>query len=323
MLKKRKALIVLMAVSMLLTLSAQAAQKETIVAVVNDEVITSHELEEAFAPVLARIEAGYKGSNKEKVVSDTKKALLKRLIDGILIEQEAKKTGIVIKDEEVAETINNMLTTRKMTKDDLLKALEKDGVTLDAYTKDMKTQMVRMRLVRREINSRVMVTDDEIGAFYREHRDLYEGKEAVRIKQILLSFPPNCDAACKARLKASAEDIVAKIKSGESFETLAAQSSQGPAAATGGDLGFIERGVILPEVEEAAFRLAIDQVSPVIESPVGCHIVKVTDKRGAGAKSMESLRAEIREKILEEKAEKRYEGWILELRAKSHVEIRI
>lgn len=88
-------------------------------------------------------------------------------------------------------------------------------------------------------------------------------------------------------------------------------------------LGFIERGLILPEVEDAAFRLPLEEISPIIESSIGFHIIKVTDKKGAGVKSLESVRDEIKEKILEEKGEKRYEGWIQELRKKSHIEIRI
>ncbi|MBN1665187.1 MAG: peptidylprolyl isomerase [Deltaproteobacteria bacterium] len=301
----------------------QAAQTDGIAAVVNNEIITLYELNEAFAPIQKKIDANYKGDNKAKLVSDTKEALLNRMIEGSLIEQETKKSGIVIKDEEVAEAINNILANRQITKDELAKLLEKDGMTLEAYTKDMKMQIGRMKLVRREINAKVSVADDEIGAYYSAHRDLFEGKEAVRIWQILLSFPTGAGAQGKADLKAEAEAVVKQLKSGERFEVLASKYAGGSAAAAGGDLGFIERGLILPEVEEVAFQLPLEEISPVIESSVGFHIIKITDKRGAGVKSMESVRHEIREKILEEKAEKRYGGWIQELRKKSHIEIRI
>lgn len=321
--KKRKIWTAVMVLMLILSASAQAAIREGIAAVVNDEIITGYELNEAFAPIHRRIEATYKGQNKEKLVADTRLTLLNRMIDGMLIEQEAKKSGIVIKDEEVNGAIDNLLISRNMTKSDLVKALEKEGTTLDAYAKDLKTQRVRMRLVRREINAKVTVADEEIGDYYRMHRDFFEGKEAVRMKQILLTFPPNADAQMKAGLVAEAQKIAGRLKRGEPFEQIIAEYAKGPVAVSGGDLGFIERGIILPGVEDVAFRMPLAEISDIIESEIGLHIISVTDKKGAGVQSMESVRNEIKEKILEEKAEKRYEGWIQELRKKSHVEIRI
>ena len=83
---------------------------------------------------------------------------------------------------------------------------------------------------------------------------------------------------------------------------LAAQYSKGPAAAQGGDIGFVERGVILPEVEKAAFGLPVGQVSDVIETEMGFHIIAVVDKRGAGLKPLPAVRNEIKAKIEDEKA---------------------
>ena len=321
--KKLNIWIAVMVSVIFLPVLAQAAITDRIVAVVNDEIITMYELNDAFAPVQKKIDATYKGQDKAGLVNDTKAALLNRMIDGSLIEQEAKKGGIVIKDDEINEAINNLLVSRKITKDELVKLLEKDGTTLEAYSKELKLQMGRMKLVRREINTKLAVSDEEIGEYYRKNRDVFEGKEAVRIKQILLPFPPKIDAQGKANLRAEAEAIVKQLKSGEQFEFLAAKYSKGPADTSGGDLGFIERGLILPEVEDAAFHLPLEEISPIIESSIGFHIIKVIDKKGAGVKSLESVRDEIKEKILEEKAEKRYEEWIQELRKKSHIEIRI
>jgi peptidyl-prolyl cis-trans isomerase SurA len=306
-----------------LQIFAHAAVTDRIAAVVNDEIITLYEFNEAFLPIQKKIDSTYKGRDKEKIVADTKGAFLNRMVENSLIEQEAKKSGIVIKDEEVADTIKNILANRKISKEELAKILEKDGITFEAYSKELKTQLGRMRLVRREINAKVSVGDEEIGEYYRKHRDFFEGKESVRIKQILLQFPAKTDAQIKARLKADAEMLLKQLKSGESFDLLAVKYSNGPAAGSGGDIGFIERGLTLPAVENVAFSLGLEEISDVIESPIGFHIIKVIDKKGAGVKSIESVRDEIKEKILEEKAEKRYEEWIQELKKRSHIEIRI
>ena len=104
---------------------------------------------------------------------------------------------------------------------------------------------------------------------------------------------------------------------------VAAQLAQGHAAATAGDLGFLERGSMLPAVESVAFSLKKDEISNVIESPVGLHIIQAVDRRGAGIKPIETVREEIKAKLEEEKIDKKYEEWIKELRKKSLIEIRL
>jgi peptidyl-prolyl cis-trans isomerase SurA len=306
-----------------LSVSAYAEVVDRIVAIVNEEIITLSELNTAFEPYQKKITDSYKGQDLSKILPEGRLAVLNKLIDQNLIEQEAKKSGITVKDGDLMDTINDMLARRKMKMDDLLKSLAKDGHNLESYKKDVRDQMVRSRLVRREIKYRVAVSDEEIGDYYLKHREDYEGKEAVRINQIIIQLPKNIDAATKEKLSADIGMIHKKLKAGEPFDMLAAQYSQGPAAATGGDIGFVERGMILPAVENVAFKLRKDEISEVIESPIGFHIIKVIDRRGAGIKPIEFVRAEIREKLEEEKMEKKYMEWIKELRDKSLIEIKL
>ena len=177
-----------------------------------------------------------------------------------------------------------------------------------------------MRLLRREIKSRITVSDEEIGNYYNKHRQDYEGQEAVRIKQIVILLPKDHDERTKKTLREKIENIHKQLKNGESFDLLASRHSQGPAANTGGDIGFVEIGLMLPEVEKVAFNLSKNEISDVIESPVGFHIIRVIDKRGAGVKPIATVRDEIIQKIEEQKMDKKYEEWIKELRNKSHIE---
>jgi parvulin-like peptidyl-prolyl isomerase len=296
---------------------------DRIVAVVNDDIITLSELESTFHPYQKRIEATYRGADKDKVIAEGRIMVLNRMIDNSLIEQWSKKAGIVVKDDEAMDTIKDLLRRRNISMEAFTKTLEREGSSLEAYRQDMKEQMTRMRLLRRELKTKILVSDDEIGENYVKHRDEYEGKEAVRIKQILILLPPDADRTVKARLKADAEVIRQRLSDGESFDLLAAQFSQGPSAATGGDVGFLEKGTMLPEVDAVAFRLAKDEISEIIVSPVGLHIIKVLDKRGAGVKPIGIVREEIKAKLEEEKMEKSYEEWIVVLRKRSHIEIRL
>jgi peptidyl-prolyl cis-trans isomerase SurA len=306
-----------------LSIAAQAAVGDRIVAVVNDEVITLSELNNAFEPYQAKFEASYQGPDREKARTETKLLLLNRLIDGVLMEQESRKTGITIRNEEVADAINDIRKQRNFSPEDLNKALERDGITPDAFRLDIRNQLMRMKLIRRDIKSKVAVTDEEIGEYYSKHRQDYEGKESVRIKQILLPLAKEEDPTAKEKLRADAEAIQKRLMNGESFDQLSAKYSRGVEAASRGDIGYIERGMIHSEVEDAAFSLPLNQISGVIESSIGFHIIQVIDRRGAGLKAIGTVREEIREKIDREKMEKKYGEWIEELRKKSHIEIKL
>jgi parvulin-like peptidyl-prolyl isomerase len=296
---------------------------ERIVAVVNGDIITLSELSGAFEPYKKNIEESYKAADKEKVIAEARLSMLNKLIDNVIIDQETKKSGIVINDDEVTTTINDALSKRKMKMDDLINELAKENSSIEAYKKELKDHLLRMKFLRREIKSRLAVSEEEIGDYYTKHREAYEGKEAVRIRQILILFPKNSNQNIKAKLREEMNAIHKRLQNGEPFDALAAQYSQEPAAAAGGDIGYIEKGSMLPVVDSVAFSLKKDEISEVIESPLGFHIIKVVDKRGAGIKPIASVREEIKTKIEQEKMDKKYEEWIKDLRSKAIIEIRL
>ncbi len=296
---------------------------DRIVAVVNDEVITLFELDSDLEPHLKKIEESGKGESREKIIAEARLAMLNKMIDETLVTQEGKKLGIVVKEEDVMETIGDMFSRRNIKMEDFIKTLAKEGSNFEMYKEEVKEHLMKMRLVGRNIKSKVSVTDEEIGDYYSEHRKDYEGEEAVRIKQILIILPKDCSKENKQQLKAKAKTIHKQLEEGKSFELLASEYSQGPAAKIGGDLGFVEKGMILPEVDEEAFALANGQISDVIESPIGFHIIKVTDRKGAGIKSFQSVREEIKDRIGKVKIEKKFYEWLEELRKKSYIDIRL
>jgi parvulin-like peptidyl-prolyl isomerase len=311
---------------LLISAPAAAGVADRIVAVVNGEVITLSELHRAFAPYAAHIEANYKGPDKEAFLKQGEAAFLQRMIDQILIEQEAKKPGVgiaAVKDEEVMGMVKDMLAKNRLTMQDYLKKLAEEGKTLESAKQEIRGQMLRMRLLRREVQSRILVTDEEIGEYYDKHREDYEGREAVHIRQIFLPVPEGADSGARDRVRAEANQLRERILKGERFEVMAARYSRGPAAAEGGDIGFVERGVMMPEVEKAAFSLPVGEVSEVLETEAGFLLLVVVDKKGAGLKPLPVVRDEIKAKIEDEKVNKKYDEWMAELRKKSFIDIRL
>ena len=320
-----KRFVIIVCSVMLLCVPVDAAVVDKIVAVVNNDIITLAEFNKAIEPYLKNINDNYKGKDKEAIILQAKEAILKRLVDNLLIEQEAKKAGknTAIKDEEVMDVIRDMIAKKKTNMEDFKKNLAREGTSLESLKKDIRTQLMRMRLLRWEIKSKVFVSDEEIGAYYDKNRQDYEGREAVHLRQIFLAIPAKSDRATKAKIKAAAVQLRKRAAAGEPFELLAVKYSQGPGAAQGGDIGFVEKGSIIPAVDSVVFKLPMGQVSEVIESGVGFHIVKVVDKKGAGLKPIEAVREEIKRIIEDEKLDKQYEEWITSIRNKSFIEIKM
>jgi parvulin-like peptidyl-prolyl isomerase len=317
-----RATLLIIALFLVFVCPVQAVIVDRIVAIVNDTLITQSDLNNAFDPIRKKIEAQTTGAERENALKNAQDAILNRMIENILIEQEAVKLGITVKDEDVTGTIRNILSQKNLTMSDFEKILEKEGMSLEAYKKEVMEQMTRSRVIRRQLRSAITVSDEEIGEYYAQHREEYEGQIAVRIKQIVLFYPENADNDMKRKMKGDMEEILKRLKAGEPFDKMAAQFSQGPTAREGGDIGFVERGVMNPEMEQVAFAMEPGQVSGVIESPAGLSLIAVIDKRGGGTRMIESVRDEIKDKIMDGKMEKKYDEWIGDLRKKAHITLK-
>ncbi len=301
-----------------------ASPVDRIVAVVNSDVITQFDLDRQAAPYLKRIMAQEAGdARKAEITAQVRQQVLSDMIEESLIDQAAKRLGITVTDGEVEGMIQDVMNTRGLTPGELNERIAQEGLSMDTYRKQLRSHFYKMKILNREVKSKIVVTDEEIGAYYREHQDLYEGREAARIRQILLIVTPGATGQEKEAQRAKAEDLLGRLRSGASFSELAMANSQGPAAAAGGDLGFVEKGVMLPEVDRAAFSMNRGETSDVIETRVGFHIIQVLDRRGAGLKPVEEVRDEIREKIGGAKMETKFEEWLEDQRKKAHIDVRL
>lgn len=305
------------------SVSLYADFEDRIVAIVNDEVITLSELDTTLQSFMKRVEKIPRGDQREKIVAQARGAAMNKLINNMLLEQKAAKLGIIVTDKDVDKALKNILEEKHMSFEKFRKALASEGGVLDEYKGEIRRNIVNGRIVEKEIRSGITISEEEVGAYYRKHRDDYEGKEAARIQQILLVKPKDCDDSTRKELRSKAEEILKRLENGDLFDVLVGIYSQGPAAKSGGDLGFVEKGMMFPEVDAAVSGLKVGESSEIIESPVGFHIIKIIDRRGAGIKPVEEVREEIIRTIGNEKINKRFQEWLKELREKSLVEIKL
>jgi peptidyl-prolyl cis-trans isomerase SurA len=256
---------------------------DRVVATVNDEVITWSELRK-----IIELEGVSKEETKEKGI-ELEKTYLNRMIDMKLQLQEAKRLGISVSDAESEEAINDIKNKYNMTDDILRESLKKEGFTLEEYRSNLSEQIIISKIVSKEVRSRVFVSESDIDEYYESNHEKYLDEEKVKIRQIFFSLPE--DESMKSEIETRAHDIAKRISDGADFAKLAGEFSEDPNRESGGDLGYIKRGSVMKEVEEAAFALKPGGVSAPFWSPAGLHIVMVEDFIGGSA--VKSVRDDI------------------------------
>jgi peptidyl-prolyl cis-trans isomerase D len=166
---------------------------------------------------------------------------------------------------------------------------------------------VRVRYVayrRAEFETTAKPTDAQMQVFYREHvEDRFTDADEVRARHILIKVDPAADADAKSKARAEAEDLLKQVRAGGDFEALAKAHSKDPGSATkGGDLGFFPRGRMVPAFDAAAFALEPGQVSELVETPFGFHIIKVEEKKKGGVRPFEAVREQIEKELTAERS---------------------
>lgn len=305
------------------TAAAAAEMVDRIVAVVNGDIIVLSELRQISRNYLDRMSDQFKIAGGDEQLREAERRILDQLIDEKLVNQEADRLAITFSEREVDMAVKDMQNRNKLNDAQFAAALAEEGLTMPKYREQLKSQMKKVRVIDQEIKSRIQVSKEEVDAYYEKHADDFNAEPEVRIQQIRLIIPPESSAGEVSRIQAQAESILAKIKGGEDFTSLVGLYSQDPTAQAGGDMGTFKRGELLPAIDEYAFSMKPGEVSPVIRTEGGFHIVKVVGRREPTALSDEERRAEVKDVIFSEKAEEDFKVWIEKLRKKAYIEVHL
>lgn len=282
---------------------------ERILVIINDEIITQTEFDERIDQTKEMLKQVYK-YNDAKLAEELEKSkpqILDTMVDEILFVQEAVKRSIQISDADVLKEINN-IKKQFASDDEFMKAIETEGYTLDSLKREKKRTLLLQELIKQKFASELTVDDDEVKKFYNENRDQFPGKkDTVSLKHLFIRF--NLAQADKDKAKQKAEMVLQQIKDGADFADMVDKFSDDPETkANKGDMGYFIAGAgNLPEIEDAASKLNVNQISDIIENPDGYSIIKITDKTADG-----KMRAQIifiavptdstEEKVAEDKA---------------------
>lgn len=292
--------IVLMGLMILISINMMACSNETI-AKVNDIKISKKEYKETVEFLYA---SGYidEGEENSDIINDD---ILSFIIDNEVVYQEAQKENIKINDDDVNEKLENLKGALE-TNTSYEKKLEKIGFTEDFLKEQVKKDLMISKYKENFIKD-IKITDKEMETYYNKNKEQFNIEE-VKASQILITTLDDDNQEVskeeKEKLKEKAESILDKVNNNEEFETLAQEySDDKKSGKDGGDLGYFSRSEKNIEFNRAVFKLNTNQVSDIIETPYGYHIVKVTDKRRV-AKSLEESKDDIKIRILNEKYSK-------------------
>lgn len=286
--------------------SAQAVEGEADVAVtVNGVNITEGQIETQMKPSLAQVSAQLPPTFVEQYKKQLRAQFLDKMIIEQLLDEQVKSHNIVITDEQVTSEIEKMTAQQGMTVDDLKSLLASQGRSFDDIKQRIHRGLGYQKFLESQWAGKIDVNDKEVRDYYSANPASFEIPEQIRASHILIRPAPadaNTDPnQAKAAAKTKANDLLRQIKGGSDFAKLAQNNSADGSAAAGGDLGFFARGQMVPAFEQAAFALKVGQVSDVVETQFGYHIIKVTGHKDPNNLSFEQARDDIKKALTRQK----------------------
>ncbi len=255
---------------------------DQIVAIVGKDIILESELKTQLEFYLTQ--TGKKEENPEELNNLRKKLLDQMINDHILLVKAEEDTSLKINEKEVEQTLEEQLAKIKSqfsSEEAFQKELKTEGLTEAElkrnYREQIKEQLLRDKLISSKL-SKANITSREVKEFYQSYKDsLPEQPESAKLSQILLKIEPSQKTLDS--LKDFAFMILMRTKAGEDFSELAKRYSEDPSANQGGDLGYLKKGEILPEFEMRAFSLKPGEISDLVQTSLGYHIIKLEEKK--------------------------------------------
>lgn len=302
-------------------LTAPGTLLNAIAASVNDEIITLYEVNREAQPLMRESEK--KGILDDGERKRIRRAALDSLVEKKLVEQKIRELNIKISEEEINQAIDDVRRQNSLTQEGLVRALAGQGLSYDQYRAQLKEQLERLRLVSQEVRSRIQVGESEIRAYYDANLAKYSEDETFRARHIFFKTNEKASADEIKRTMNTALMVLAEAKSGRDFAELARTYSEDPAAKKdGGDLGSFRKGDMQPELEQAILGMTQGDVSELVYTPLGFHLIKLEARIPGKPRPFESVKSEIEETLYRKKSEERFSKWAKELRSKANIELK-
>jgi peptidyl-prolyl cis-trans isomerase SurA len=291
--------------------TVRAEVSNRIVAVVNNEVITWMDLTSTLKMV---VPPGVDSGNPE-----LQKQVLFQLIDQKLLEIQIKKQNLQVGKEEVDQALMRIRQEQGLTRDeDFNAALAKQGIGVEELRRRLQDQILRYRLVSREVGSKIIFSEERIREYYQKNAEKFQAGERIHLAQIAIMAGGSLTLPeAQTRIEA----LKVRLDQGEDFVKLAKIAAQDPAGSQSGELGVFDMAEIDPTLKETVASLQPGQVSRIQPFEQGWRIVKLLEREKTAGLTLEQARGKIQEQLYQEEMEARYGQWIQRLRERSSIQI--
>ena len=262
----------------------------------------------------------------QPIPPDRRDEILRGAIDQLvvytLLSQESRSRGIKVADADI-EAKMGQLKSQFPTQDAFDKALKERGMTVDSLRKDARVDLSVTKLMEAETAALPGPSDLEAKDFYEKNPDRFKQDESVRASHILIRVDEKADAAARKKARAEIDAVLKQAKAGADFAKLAQEHSQDGSAAQGGDLNYFPKGQMVPEFDKVAFELKPGQLSGVVTTQFGYHVIKVIDHKPARVVPFDESTAQIKQFLTEQKKQQHSDTFIEGLKKKAKIEVLI
>jgi peptidyl-prolyl cis-trans isomerase SurA len=290
---------------LLLPVNLPAIELNRVVAVINNDAITIIQLDKALAA-----EAGMPAL-------DERRQVLERLIEESLIRQRAAEIGLTVSDDEVEAAVQDVLRQNRLTKEQLDAALSQQGISPDDYRQSLRRQILRFKLVGREVQSLIEVSSREIQDYYAANRAAYSDAATIELQHLSFPLAGQDKKVQEERGKAA----LAALRAGKDFASVLAAAVED--GADGGEMGSLDLEDLTPAFAAAVKDLPIGGSSELIASDQALHLLVVTNRTPGKVRPLDEVRDEIRGKLAEQKRSTATKDWLEGLKKKAHIEVRL
>jgi parvulin-like peptidyl-prolyl isomerase len=301
-----------------LVLCAGEVREEILVAV-NGHIITRRVYQQAVEQGTAALYREFSGSELDAKLRTAREKTLQGLVDTFVLMDKAADLGITVSDEQLRGFVDQIKKDNNLPADaDLERALQTSlGIGLKAYMVRAREDLVKQEVLRREVFSRIAVETQEIQAYYQEHKADFRLPSRFRMRELVLpkGDTPEAQQDTQAKLAAIREEL----GKGTPFEKLVEQYSTSPSRSTGGDLGWLDPGMLRSDLESAVLALPKGQISAPISAGSDIYLVQLTEAEMDKYKALADVQGEIRAKLQEPKAQSAIESYIQGLRIRANI----
>lgn len=294
-------------------LPPEAVVVDRIVAVVNDDIITLRELEQAAAPL-----ASGRDDEGQALV---RRNVLDQMIADRLLQQQIEEAKIEVTDPEVDRAFQDVLRQNSITEEDLRSAVTARGMSMGQYREDLRRQLKRLKIIDLKVRQRVVVPDTALREAYQQETAGDAVEKFITLRHLFFRSDESKRSRNSARTRAQAARK--RILGGEDFAAVAKAVSEGPTAKQGGDLGEVSEKGLLPALAASVRKLPVGQVSAPIVTDNGVHIVEVLSRATRPPRSFESMRGKLYQRLVQKETERQMAIWLKEIRRSGSVEVRL